>query len=148
MMKTSFKVKFVFEDNPEKHLTYFVQENDLQKAEEVAKEQLGQKGRDSITSVSITPLVLNDIIGKKGKVYENFKDQISDDPRMIELAFMWMRGNKAARKGIEAQLKGLFDPLDSDYTKQAISTLKLMASFVAYFDFSKYGKKHSLEGLN
>lgn len=147
-MKISFKVKFVFENNPSKHLTYFVQEKDMLKAEEIAKLQLGQKGKDSITSTEITPLVLNDTIGKKGMTYTNFKDQISDDPRMTELAFMWMRGTKEARKGIEEELKKLFDPLDPKYTETAIKTLKLMASFVAIHDLRKYGTKHSLEGLN
>jgi len=146
-MKTSFKVKFVFENDKIKHLTYFVSASDMIQAEKIAIKKLGQKGKDSITSTEITPIVLNDTIGKPGKEYKNFQDQIDDDPRITELAFMWMRGDKKTRKEIEEKIKILFDPLDPVYTRQAMNSMKLKASLVATLDLIKYGKKSDLEGL-
>ena len=63
-MKTSFKVKFVFENDESKSLTYFVQAKDMETARLEAVDFLGN-GKKSITSTEITPLVLNDTIGKK-----------------------------------------------------------------------------------
>jgi len=116
-------------------------------AEKAARKKLGQKGKDAITSTEITPIVLNDTIGKPDKEYKNFQDQIDDDPRITELAFMWMRGNRKTRKEIEEKLKVLFDPLDPVYTRQAMNSMKLKASLVATLDLIKYGKKSDLEGL-
>jgi len=146
-MKTSFKVKFVFENDNSKHLTYYVKETDMLKAEEVAKQKLGQKGKDSITSTEITPIVLNDIIGIKGKEYTNFKDQVNDDPRITKLAFMWARSDKKIRLEIEEKIKNLFDPIDPEYTQQAMNTLRFKASLAAMLDLVKYDKKANMEGF-
>ena len=85
---TWFKVKFIFDNDETKHLEYFVEASDIIDAENKAFQKLGTNGKEHKTGAEITPIVLNLTLGKPGKKYDNFKDQLSDDPKIN--IFIWL----------------------------------------------------------
>ncbi len=137
---TWFNVKFIFDNDQTKHLSYYVEALDIIDAETKAFKKLGSNGQNHKTSCEITPIVLNLTIGKPDKKYDNFKDQIADDPKIIELAAMYLRGDQKIKDDIKMQLDKMFKPLGVEYQKQAITTLKAVVGIAAIHDLAKYGK--------
>lgn len=142
---TWFKVKFFFENDDTKHLEYFVEASDIIDAEHKAFQKLGENGQKCKTGSEITPIVLNVTIGKEGKKYDSFKDQLSDDPKIIEISMMYLRGDQKVKDEIKKMLDEMFAPLGEQYQKQAISTLRMFASLGAVHDVQKFGKTKYLE---
>lgn len=138
---TFFKVTFFFNNDEKQHLEYFVEASDIVAAEKKAFEKLGSNGKKCKTSAEILPIVLDITLGKPGKKYENFKDQLADDPKMPELAFMYLRGGSKIRDDIKKELDKMFAPLGKEYQDQAMSTVIMMSSLAAIHDSEKYGKK-------
>ena len=142
---TWFNVKFIFDNDNTQHLSYYVEALDIIEAENKAFEKLGENGKKSKTGAEITPIVLNLTLGKPDKKYKSFQDQMADDPKIVELAFMYLRGSKLVKNDIEKALNLMFSPLGEEYQKQAMSTLKMMSSLCACHDVKKYGKTKYLE---
>jgi hypothetical protein len=142
---TWFNVKFIFDNDEKQHLSYYVEASDIIEAENKAFEKLGENGKKHKTAAEITPIVLNVTLGKPDKKYDSFKDQMADDPKIVELAFMYLRGSKIVKNDIEKALNMMFEPLGSEYQNQAIMTLKMIASLGACHDVQKYGKTKYLE---
>lgn len=138
---TFFNVKFFFDNDKNQHLEYYVEASDVVAAEKKGFEKLGSNGKKHKTSCEITPIVLNVTIGKPGKKYESFKEQLGDDPKMPELAFMYLRGSQNIKDDIKKMLDKMFAPLGKEYQEQAIQTLKMMTGLAAIHDSQKYGEK-------
>ncbi len=136
-----YDVKFIFDNDNSKHLSYYVEASDIIEAEKLAFKKLGTMGQNHKTSCEITPIVLNFTIGKPDKKYDNFKDQLADDPKIIELAGMYLRGDQKIKDEIKNKLDKMFKPLGNEYQKQAITTLKAVVGIAAIHDYMKYGKK-------
>jgi hypothetical protein len=146
---TWFKVKFEFDNVKNETLTYYVEASDIIEAEKLAFERLGENGKKHKTGAEIMPIVLNLTLGKPDKKYASFKDQMADDPKIVELAMMYLRGDQKVKNEIKSMLDQMFKPLGKDYQNQAMSTLKMVASLGAIHDVKKYGKtKYLVDWLN
>lgn len=142
---TWFNVKFIFDNDNTQHLSYYVEALDIIEAESKAFEKLGENGKKHKTSAEITPIVLNLTLGKPGKKYKDFKDQMADDPKIVELAAIYLRGSDTVKAEIKNLLDQMFAPLGAEYQTQALSTVKMVAGFAACIDFAKHGKTPYLE---
>ncbi len=142
---TWFNVKFIFDNDEKQNLAYYVEASDIIDAENKAFEKLGENGKKHKTSAEITPIVLNLTLGKPGKKYKDFKDQMADDPKIVELAAIYLRGADTVKAEIKNLLDQMFAPLGADYQNQALSTVKMVAGFAACIDFAKHGKTSYLE---
>jgi len=142
---TWFNVKFIFDNDQTQHLSYYVEASDIIEAENKAFQKLGENGKKHKTSAEITPIVLNLTLGKAGKKYKDFKDQFTDDPKIVELAAIYLRGSNNVKDEIKGLLDQMFAPLGPEYQNQAMTSLKMVAGFAACLDFAKYGKTPYLE---
>ena len=142
---TWFNVKFIFNNDETQHLEYYVEALDIIEAEQKAFEKLGENGKKSKTSAEITPIVLNLTLGKPGKKYKSFQDQMSDDPKIVELSIIYLRGSDKVKNEIKNLLDQMFAPLGEVYQKQALSTLKMVVGISACMDFAKHGRTQYLE---
>lgn len=140
-----YRVVFTFDNDESKTLSHYVQASDIIDAENKAFEKLGENGKAHKTGASITPIVLNVTLGRPDKKYDSFKDQMADDPKIIELAAMYLRGDQNIKDDITKALNAMFEPLGQEYQKQAIQTLKMVVGLCACHDVQKYGKTKYLE---
>lgn len=142
---TWFNVKFIFDNDQSQNLAYYVEASDIIDAENKAFEKLGENGKKHKTSAEITPIVLDLTLGKPGKKYKSFQDQMADDPKIVELASIYLRGSDTVKTEIKDLLDQMFSPLGPTYQKQALSTLKMVVGFAACVDFAKHGRSPHLE---
>ena len=142
---TWFNVKFIFDNDQTQHLSYYVEASDIIQAEKKAFQKLGENGKKCKTGAEITPIVLDLTLGKPGKKYKDFKDQMADDSKIVELAAIYLRGSDTVKAEIKNLLDQMFAPLGAEYQNQALSTVKMVAGFAACIDFAKHGKTPYLE---